>query len=172
MASSGYFVHHFSPFIFTVRVLKLDWMSTPLGIAILLVLFLFGLGVLWGWPRARTLADVQLQRVFFLRPIFVAAAVVITALFALHKAGIDWGLRWYSTMYLLAYCFTYLCCRAWIRRRSIMLTPLLLDSLIAYLMIGMILGARSAYVLIYNWDVYVRNPIDMLKIWEGGLSFH
>lgn len=172
MASSGYFVHQFSPFIFTVRGLKLEWMSTPAGAAILLILFLVGLGFLWGWPRARQLSDIQFERIAFLRPLFIAAAVLLTALFGLHKAGIDWGLRWYSTMYLLAYAFTYFCCRAWIKRRSIMLTPLLLDSLIAYLMIGMIVGARSAYVLIYNWEVYAKNPIDMFKIWEGGLSFH
>ena len=102
----------------------------------------------------------------------IALAVAITALFGLHKAGIDWGLRWYSTMYLLAYTFTYLCCRHWIRKRSIMLTPMLLDSLIAYGMIGMIAGARIAYVFIYNWDSYSKNPADMFKVWEGGLSFH
>jgi phosphatidylglycerol:prolipoprotein diacylglycerol transferase len=172
MTASSYFVHNFSPFIFTVRGLKLDWMSTPVGSGVLVILFLLGLGMLWGWPRARQLSDKQLSRVYLLRPFFIALAVAITALFGLHKAGIDWGLRWYSTMYLLAYTFTYLCCRHWIRKRSIMLTPMLLDSLIAYGMIGMIAGARIAYVFIYNWDSYSKNPADMFKVWEGGLSFH
>lgn len=172
MDSSAYFVHNFSPFIFTVSGLKLDWMSSPAGSGALLVLLLLGVGVLWGWPKFRTLSERQLARVTALRPVFIGIAIATVALFAMHKAQFDWGLRWYSTMYLLAYAFTYLCCRHWIRKKTIMLTQYLLDSLIAYLMIGMILGARTAYVFIYNWDAYSQRPIDMLKIWEGGLSFH
>ncbi|NBW80517.1 prolipoprotein diacylglyceryl transferase [bacterium] len=172
MAAGNYYKHDLSPFIFTVQSLKLEWMSSTGGIAGLLVLFVAGLAVLWGWPRMRQLTDKQLDRVANLRPLFVLASVLLTALFGLHKAGINWGLRWYSTMYLLAYIFTYLCCRHWIKRRSIMLTPMLLDSLIAYLMLGMIIGARTAYVFIYNWDAYARTPLDALKVWEGGLSFH
>jgi phosphatidylglycerol:prolipoprotein diacylglycerol transferase len=53
-----------------------------------------------------------------------------------------------------------------------MMTHLMLDSLIAYIFIGMLLGARSFYVLIYNWDYYKNNLGDLLKVWHGGLSFH
>lgn len=172
MNTSNYFVHNFSPFIFTVRGLNLDWMSTPTGIAALAVSFLVGISLLWGLPRARQLSELHMARIYFLRPFFVAISVAVCALFGLHKAGIDWGLRWYSTMYLLAYAFTYVMCRHWISKRKIMLSPMLLDSLIAYLMIGMIIGARLFYVFIYNWDSYSKNPMDMLKVWEGGLSFH
>lgn len=172
MDSSAYFVHDFSPFIFTVAGLKLDWMSTVAGSSALTALFLIGLGVLWGWPRFRTLNDSQLSRIALIRPFFIGLSVALIALFSMHKAQFDWGLRWYSTMYLLAYAFTYICCRHWIRKKTIMLTPYLLDSLIAYAMIGMIAGARTAYVFIYNWDAYAQRPMDMFKIWEGGLSFH
>ncbi|NBO37585.1 prolipoprotein diacylglyceryl transferase [bacterium] len=172
MSTSAYYVHNLSPFIFTVSGLKLGWMSTVMGSAVLTVLLLLGIGGLWGLPRAREFSETQLSRIYFLRPIFILIAVVITALFGLHKAGIDWGLRWYSTMYLLGYTICYLWCRHWIKKRAIMLTPLLLDSLIAYLMLGMILGARTAYVFIYNWDAYSQRPADIIKVWEGGLSFH
>jgi phosphatidylglycerol:prolipoprotein diacylglycerol transferase len=172
MDSSAYFVHNFSPFIFTISGLKLDWMSTPLGSAGLAVLLLLGLGILWGWPRFKQVTETQMSRVQALRPFFMAASIILIALFAMHKAQFDWGLRWYSTMYLLAYAFTYFCCRHWIRKKTIMLTQYLLDSLIAFAMVGMILGARTAYVFIYNWEAYSQRPMDMFKIWEGGLSFH
>ncbi|MEN9809273.1 MAG: hypothetical protein RLZZ488_840 [Pseudomonadota bacterium] len=172
MANGAYYKHELSPFIFTIEGLKLDWMSTGGGIAALLSLFLIGLAVLWGWPRVRELSEKHLERIYMLRPMFVLLSVLVSVFFSLHKAGINWGLRWYSTMYLLAFIFTYMCCRHWIKKRSIMLTPMLLDSLIAYLMFGMIIGARTAYVFIYNWDAYSKAPLDALKVWEGGLSFH
>lgn len=172
MDSSAYFVHNFSPFIFTISGLKLEWMSTPLGSAGLVVLLLLGLGILWGWPRFKQVSETQMSRLQALRSFFIAASIVLIALFAMHKAQFDWGLRWYSTMYLLAYAFTYFCCRRWIRKKTIMLSQYLLDSLIAFGMVGMILGARTAYVFIYNWDAYSQRPMDMFKIWEGGLSFH
>ena len=46
------------------------------------------------------------------------------------------------------------------------------DNLITYLIIIMLLGGRIGYVLFYNIGYYFLNPIDILKIWEGGMSFH
>ena len=36
----------------------------------------------------------------------------------------------------------------------------------------MLLGGRIGYVLFYNFGYYLSNPLDVLKIWEGGMSFH
>tara|TARA_B100001250_G_scaffold261410_1_gene225186 strand:+ start:860 stop:1657 length:798 start_codon:yes stop_codon:yes gene_type:complete len=46
------------------------------------------------------------------------------------------------------------------------------DELITYLIISIILGGRLGYVIFYNFDYYMNNPMDILKIWEGGMSFH
>jgi len=46
------------------------------------------------------------------------------------------------------------------------------DNLITYIIIYMLLGGRIGYVLFYNFGYYVLNPFDILKIWEGGMSFH
>jgi hypothetical protein len=43
---------------------------------------------------------------------------------------------------------------------------------ISYLVIGMLLGARTFYVLFYNLQYYIQNPIEAFMIWHGGLSFH
>ncbi len=46
------------------------------------------------------------------------------------------------------------------------------DSLFAYMMLGIVLGARLGHCLFYEPDYYLANPLDILKIWEGGLASH
>ena len=46
------------------------------------------------------------------------------------------------------------------------------DNLITYLIISILIGGRVGYILFYNLDYYLINPIDIIKIWEGGMSFH
>lgn len=46
------------------------------------------------------------------------------------------------------------------------------DDLITYIIISIILGGRIGYIIFYNLDYFITNPLDMVKIWEGGMSFH
>ena len=46
------------------------------------------------------------------------------------------------------------------------------DDLITYLIISLIIGGRLGYVVFYNFQYYISNPLDIFKIWEGGMSFH
>ena len=46
------------------------------------------------------------------------------------------------------------------------------DNLITYIIISIIIGGRIGYVIFYNLKYYLNNPIDIIKIWEGGMSFH
>ena len=46
------------------------------------------------------------------------------------------------------------------------------DDLITYLILSIIIGGRIGYVFFYNLSYYVSNPLEILKIWEGGMSFH
>ena len=47
-----------------------------------------------------------------------------------------------------------------------------LDKLLTYIFIGTVVGARLAHTLIYEPEYYLAHPIDILKIWEGGLASH
>ena len=47
-----------------------------------------------------------------------------------------------------------------------------LGILLAYLMVGTLIGARLGHVFFYEWDYYSQHPGDILKIWEGGLASH
>ena len=46
------------------------------------------------------------------------------------------------------------------------------DDLISYLIISIIAGGRIGYIVFYNPQYYISNPLDIIKIWEGGMSFH
>ena len=46
------------------------------------------------------------------------------------------------------------------------------DDLITYLIISIIIGGRIGYIIFYNLEYYISNPLDIVKIWEGGMSFH
>ena len=46
------------------------------------------------------------------------------------------------------------------------------DDLITYIIISIIIGGRLGYIIFYNLNYYISNPIDIIKIWEGGMSFH
>ena len=48
----------------------------------------------------------------------------------------------------------------------------LFDDYIFYLILGIIIGGRLGYVLIYNLKYYFSNPFEILMIWQGGMSFH
>ena len=46
------------------------------------------------------------------------------------------------------------------------------DDLITYIIISIIVGGRLGYIIFYNLSYYISNPIDIFKVWEGGMSFH
>ena len=86
------------------------------------------------------------------------------------------AIRWYS----LAYIFGILI--GWWLGKKIILEKLKIiklkfdikefDDLITYLIISILLGGRIGYVIFYNPKYYIVNPLEILMIWEGGMSFH
>ena len=46
------------------------------------------------------------------------------------------------------------------------------DDLITYIVISIIIGGRLGYVIFYNPGYYISHPVEILKVWEGGMSFH
>ena len=44
--------------------------------------------------------------------------------------------------------------------------------ILSNILISIILGGRLGYVLFYNFEYYISNPVEIIKIWEGGMSFH
>tara|TARA_A100001015_G_C14853808_1_gene657572 strand:- start:496 stop:900 length:405 start_codon:yes stop_codon:yes gene_type:complete len=86
------------------------------------------------------------------------------------------AIRWYS----LAYIFGILI--GWWLGKKIILNKFNnlnikfnieeFDNLITYLIVSLIVGGRLGYILFYNLEYYLLNPLNILKVWEGGMSFH
>ena len=79
-------------------------------------------------------------------------------------------IRWYSLSYIFGIIFGWVYCKKkLINNDSI---QKLFDDYIFYLIIGIILGGRLGYVIIYNLSYYFSHPFEILMIWQGGMSFH
>ncbi len=46
------------------------------------------------------------------------------------------------------------------------------DDFMTWAVLGVILGGRIGYILFYNFHIYAENPLEVLKIWQGGMSWH
>ncbi|MFL5382025.1 MAG: prolipoprotein diacylglyceryl transferase [Longimicrobiaceae bacterium] len=81
-------------------------------------------------------------------------------------------IRWYGLGYLLGFTLGYLVLRSLARRGFLRVDPDAIGDLIFGLVVGVIVGGRIGYVLFYELADYRNHPLDALRIWQGGLSFH
>ena len=79
-------------------------------------------------------------------------------------------IHWYSLAYIFGIMFGWIYCKKKLIDDKKILD--LFDGLINYLIIGIIVGGRVGYILIYNLDYYLANISEILMIWKGGMSFH
>jgi phosphatidylglycerol:prolipoprotein diacylglycerol transferase len=83
------------------------------------------------------------------------------------------GIHWYGVMYLLGFGFAW-----WLGRRRIRAGRLpgvndeRFGDLVFYGMLGVVLGGRFGYVLFYGFEAFLSDPLMLLRINEGGMSFH
>ena len=80
------------------------------------------------------------------------------------------AIRWYGLMFALAFLTGY-----WIFKRYLTggkLTSEMVDSLLIYIAVGAIVGARLGHCLFYEPDYFLRHPIQILFVWKGGLASH
>jgi phosphatidylglycerol:prolipoprotein diacylglycerol transferase len=81
-------------------------------------------------------------------------------------------LRWYGLMYVLSFIATYFILRAESKRKKLSLSTNDITDLLFYGALGVVLGGRIGYILFYNLDFYLANPLKVFAFWEGGMSFH
>lgn len=83
------------------------------------------------------------------------------------------AIHWYGLMYMAGFL-----CFLWLGRKRILIlnhaqiNNKMLDDLLFYGVLGVILGGRLGEVLFYNPGYYFSNPLKILAVWEGGMSFH
>ena len=80
--------------------------------------------------------------------------------------------RWYGLMYLLGFLAAWWLARRRAARPGSTWTPVEVDDLIFYCALGVILGGRLGWMLFYGTERILGDPLSVLRIWEGGMSFH
>ena len=93
----------------------------------------------------------------------------------LSPVALDLGffqLRWYSLAYLAGIFIGYWYLLKLIKQPGSPMARRHADDMVFYAALGIILGGRLGYVLFYNLSYYLQNPLDILKLWDGGMSFH
>jgi len=105
----------------------------------------------------------------------IAAAGIAFTDLNLSPVALDLGvfqLRWYSLAYLAGIFLGYWYLLKLLKQPGAPMARRHADDLVFYASLGIILGGRLGYVLFYNLPHYLENPLDILKLWDGGMSFH
>ena len=97
---------------------------------------------------------------------------------AVSLGGFELALRWYALAYIAGLLLGWWLIVRLMRRPALWpndaapMTPKEPEDLLTWMTLGVILGGRLGFVLFYNPGHYWQNPGDILKVWEGGMSFH
>lgn len=82
------------------------------------------------------------------------------------------AVRWYALAYVAGILLGWWYLIKLNTHTAKVLTQKALDDIVVYATLGIILGGRLGYILFYNADYYFSNPLEILKVWSGGMSFH
>lgn len=82
------------------------------------------------------------------------------------------AVHWYGLMYLLGFVGGWWLGRVRAKRPDTPWSPGMVDDLVFFVALGVILGGRLGYVLFYAFGDFLANPLVLVRVWEGGMSFH
>ncbi|MBQ9260011.1 MAG: prolipoprotein diacylglyceryl transferase [Neisseriaceae bacterium] len=82
------------------------------------------------------------------------------------------SIHWYALSYVLAFILFMWLGRIRIKHNNSPFSKEQLDDLLTYCILGVILGGRLGYCLFYQPAYFVAHPVDIVKVWQGGMSFH
>lgn len=82
----------------------------------------------------------------------------------------SWEIRWYGLMWGLGFIFAYEIMARLFRKEQY--PENWVDKLFIYCIVSSVIGARLGHCLFYEWDFYTAHPVEILKIWKGGLASH
>jgi len=81
-------------------------------------------------------------------------------------------IRWYSLFYIIGLTIAYFMIRYLAKKKKIKLTKDDVLDYIVYLAVGLLVGARLFYFIFYDFSALFKNPLELFKLWHGGMSFH
>jgi len=80
--------------------------------------------------------------------------------------------HWYGLMYLMAFAAAWFIAMRRGEKEGSAVAPKQVEDLVMWGAMGVILGGRCGYVLFYHFERFLQDPLWLLRVWEGGMSFH
>jgi len=82
------------------------------------------------------------------------------------------AVRWYGLMYVIGFVGAWILAGRRAKESWSVIKPEQVDDLIFYGMLGVIVGGRLGYCIVYGWEIWLDDPLYIFKITQGGMSFH
>jgi len=82
----------------------------------------------------------------------------------------SFAIRWYGVLFALGFAFGYFIMLRFFKKEKIPVK--LLDEVTTYMVIATVIGARLGHCLFYEPAYYLSHPLEIFKVWEGGLASH
>ena len=80
--------------------------------------------------------------------------------------------RWYSLAYILAFLIGLYLIKLFNKKMKYQIKNQVLDNFMMWSVLGVIIGGRLGYVIFYQFEIFLNNPLYIIYIWKGGMSFH
>ena len=98
-------------------------------------------------------------------------------IFSITVAGREFALRWYALAYLVGLLAGWRIMVALMRRPALWgdrapMAAEQVEELMTWIVVGVVLGGRLGFVLFYEADYYLAHPVEIVRVWQGGMSFH
>jgi phosphatidylglycerol---prolipoprotein diacylglyceryl transferase len=111
------------------------------------------------------------------RPMFVLPVIPYPAINPILISIGPFAVRWYALAYIVGIIVGWFYARAIIVSQRLWggpapFTVLDFDDFVIWITLGIILGGRTGYVLFYNFPYFAAHPIEIVQLWNGGMSFH
>lgn len=81
-------------------------------------------------------------------------------------------IHWYGLAYLIGFAIVWLLGKQRAKAPYSVIKPEAIDDMVYYGALGVILGGRLGYILFYDFSSVIEDPLIILKVWQGGMSFH
>lgn len=99
-------------------------------------------------------------------------------LFSIEIGGFNFALRWYALAYIAGLLIGWRIAVGLVKRPHLWkdeLPPMAapqVEALLTWVILGVIIGGRLGFVAFYQPDYYLRNPVEIFMVWQGGMAFH
>jgi len=99
-------------------------------------------------------------------------------IFEIDIFGFGFALRWYALAYIVGILIGWRIAVRAVRREALWpegrapMTAVQVEELLTWIVLGIVLGGRLGFVFFYQPAYYLANPVEILMVWQGGMSFH